>query len=295
MGTNDLLTLNRDDLVIDLYSWINGAMEHGHEALKGITGFGLPPVTNRFFEGAGDGAVFRGSKILPRVLMIPLISQSSSRAGLDGLLSQLARVFTPNGSTQARLRYMASDGLVWYLDVVREDGGDYIREPKEFQRNRFYKTTLGLKAGDPYWTREMPDGFTLKQDSSGRGLMPYLAKLEVSSGKVFGRVTPENVGDAPTWPIWTVGGPLSSLTLTGPYGEVLAWTGSISSSQRRIIDTKNGTIVDENGVNKYNELGTAPQFWPIPADELAIQIDTTGTSTATFITAQWQPRKWSMI
>ena len=295
MANNQIMTLGRGTNIVDLYSWSHGSFNHGYEALEGTEGFGLPPVLNRYFEGAGDGAIYRGSRVLPRVLLVPLVAHESNRAGLDLLLSRLAVILAPDRSTPSTLRYTGPDTHVWYLEVVREDGGDYIRKTLESDRKTYFKTHLGLKAGDPYWTREDAESFTLQQDASGRGLLPYLAKLEVSSGKVFGTLTPENTGDAPAWPMWTIGGPITSLTLTGPKGEVLSWSGSITVGQKLIIDTKRGTIVDQAGVNRYNELGPAPQFWSIPADEAPISISTGGTTGTTYITAEWKPRKWSMI
>lgn len=294
MGANDLLTLTRGTLTIDLYSWIHGNFQSGHEALKGITGFGLPPQTNRWFEGAGNGATYRGSRVLPRPIFIPILTKATNRANLDALLSQVAQALRPNGTDMARLNYKDGNGQTWFVNVVREEGGDYVRD-KTFNRQKYLHTTLTLKAGDPFWTREATNHFSLQQDDSGRGLLPYLANLEVSSGQVFGNLTPENSGDAPAWPVWTIEGPLTGLTLTGANGEVISWSGTMIAGEKRIIDARKGTIVDENGVNKYSELGTAPQFWSIPSVSSPIQIETTGAGTATIVTAEWQPRKWSIV
>jgi len=291
----DTLTLSRGTLSVDLYPWLHGSYEEGTQALAGITGFGLPPLSNRWFEGAGAGATYRGARVMPRVIMLPLVSMGPSREALDGLLSMIARILAPVGSEQARLTYRHANGTNWYLDVVREDGGDYVREAKGFNRDRMFKTTLGLKAGDPFWTRAEPLEFTIRQDDSGRGLMPYLAELEVSSGSVYGDMTIENEGDAPAWPVWTIGGPMTGFTLTGASGEVIAWNGTMVAGERRIIEAKRALIYDENGVNRYNELDSAPNFWAIPAEPYGVKIETEGADAASYVSAQWQPRKWSIV
>jgi hypothetical protein len=296
MASNDLLTLTRGNITIDLYSWLHGSLGQGHEAIMGIEGFGLPPQTNRWFEGAGDGATYRGSRVLPRVMMIPISTQGPNRNQLDLLLSKLARVLAPQGSTQARLNYKDAQGQTWFLRVVREQGGDYVRAKGQFRKDKYLRTTLGLKAGDPFWTREEANEINIRQDDSGRGLLPYLAKLEVSSGQVFGSIIPPNSGDAPAWPVWTIGGPMTEFTLTSTQGEVLQWSGTMAGTDRRIIDAKAGTIVDQDGINRYNELGSAPSFWTIPSEEsAAITIETVGAEAASFVSAKWQPRKWSLV
>lgn len=291
--SNPLLTLSRGTKVIDLYSWVS-LIHTGWEALSGIEGFGMPDQSNNWSESIGDGAVYRGSRVLPREVTIPLVAEHNNRAGLDKLLSDLAVVLSPKRTGTPRLKYRAPDGDIWYLDVIRESGGDYVRVKGSNQRT-YLKSSIVLKAGRPFWIRESPETLTLRQDDSGEGLMPNLAELQLSASQVFGSITPENVGDVEAWPQWTLAGPLTSATLTGPQGQVLQWTGTMIAGESRHIDAQRGTIVDENGDNKFDELGVAPQFWAIPDDEQAITINTEGADGNTYITASWQPRKWSMV
>ena len=65
------LALENDTDALDLdYVFKYG---RGIQALSGATGFGLPPVSIRWLEGAGDGALYRGRRVLPRDIDLPLL------------------------------------------------------------------------------------------------------------------------------------------------------------------------------------------------------------------------------
>jgi hypothetical protein len=275
-------------LSVDLYPWLKG--NKGIEALAGIKGFGWPDVVNRWFEGAGDGAVFRGSRTLPRDIDLPLTAEADDRAGLLSMLSTLALILDPYDGT-ARIDFMLPDGELWFVDVVREGGGDWDRM-KDTDNDKYINTVVSLRAGDPFWTRTRPDQFTVRQDASGRGLMPYIAKLEVSSSGAFGIRDVVNIGDARAWPFWTLKGPFTSFTFVGPKGETIAWSGSILVGNGIYIDTKNGTLKDFNGVNKYDGLASAPKFWSIAPGTAVVSATMLGTSAVSEAKAEWSPRRW---
>jgi hypothetical protein len=289
-----LIISGGNGLAIDLYPWLHGSDE-GIEALEGITGFGLPGVTNRWFEGAGDGATWRGSRTLPREIDLPFTAQAGDRAGLLAMMSNLARILDPSNGA-ARLDYALPDGDLWFANVVREGGGDWKRGArKDSDKDKFVNSYITLKAGDSFWTRTRPEQFDVRQDTSGRGLMPYLAKLEVSSSGAFGSRDVVNIGDAPAWPIWKLTGPFLTLAFTGPKGEALTWSGNIAAGNGLTIDAKNGTVIDYNGVNRYDGLGPAPKFWTIAPGESVVSVIATGTSSTTLIKCTWQPRRWLVV
>ena len=295
MGKSLQLVSDTLDTSIDLYSWLAGVDVDGFEAMAGITGFGFPNVANQWFEGAGDGSTYRGTRVLAKDIELPLRMQGKDRETLNNQISQLARMFDPeNGPVQ--LVYGMPDDDIWYMSIRREGGGDWVRGV-ESNRNRWIKTVFSLRAGDPYWTRDRPEGFIVRQDTSGRGLLVggYLAKMLLSRAAAFGSLTVENIGDAKAWPLWTITGPLDRITLTGARGEVIDWVGTLSGSQGLIIDAQAGTVVDFTGANRYDGLAPAPNFWPIRPGSSVVSVTGTGVTSGSAIQCSWKPRRWAVI
>src|SRR6478736_4102406 len=93
----------------------------GIQVTSGVTGLGLPPVQVRWLEGAGDGAVYRGRRVLPRDIDIPLYILGRDRDDLMSLWSRLAAML----DGKVRLRMVEDDGTSWYCDVYRVGGGTF--------------------------------------------------------------------------------------------------------------------------------------------------------------------------
>lgn len=292
------LYLSKGENTIDLYGWLHGV--DGYEALAGILGFGWPDQENRWFEGSGDGATFRGGRILPRDIDLPMLVEGKDRAEVNARLSVLATVLDPR-TGPARLSFGMPDNELWFVDVVREGGGNWSRNSEESDNRTYVKFVLTLRAGDPYWTRQRAESFDVRQDDSGRGLLPDLAELQLSDAGAFGERQVENVGDAEAFPIWTANGPFTELLLVGPNGETIHWKGSnselgsIETSNGLIIDIKRGTVYDFNGENRYDGLEPSPQMWTISPGNSTVSVQALGVTSDSLIVARWRPRRWMVM
>lgn len=259
-----------------------------------LKGTGLPPVNVQWFEGAGDGANYRGSRVLSRTIDLPLSFYGSSRDEIWDLFSQVAVIFAPNNG-QVRMK-MELDGQTWYTDVVRTGGGDWDWA-SDTDGQTFLRTVITVKAGDPYWTRSDATSQVVSPGGLGRGLIktptPRLSALKVSTTNSLGSVTFQNPGDVAVYPKWTLAGPFTGFTLTSPSGEVLSWSGTLIAGQSLTIDTAAGTIVDQDGVNRYSGLGAVPRFWSIPPGNSIGSVEMLNTvSPGSLATVIWQPKKW---
>lgn len=283
---NRTLTLSNSRLTIDLYSWLKlrDTEGEGVQALEGILGFGMPGQDNHFFEGAAANT-YRGSRLRPRQIDLPLVLTATDRAALNRRFSDLYTVLNPRyGLT--RLTYGLPDGDSWFVDVVRSGGGDYRRNRADTDLETTLKVdVLTLVATDPFWTRARPESFRIVQDDSGRGLLPNLAELQVSSAGAFGRREVINVGDEDAWPVITAKGPFTQVNLVGPHGEVLRWNGNILADNGLVFDANKGTVVDFNGVNRYDGLTSdpVPRFWSIEPGSSQVTVEMTGTSGGTIL------------
>lgn len=298
MAGQHQLTLSKGGISIDLYSWLNTKKigKKGIEALSGIVGFGFPEQSNRWFEGAGDGATWRGSRQGRRSIDLPIIVEGENRNEVLQGLSDLARVLDPK-SGPARLYFALPDGELWFVDVVREGGGDWARNTKDSDNRTFARFILTLVAGDPYWTRELAEDFAVRQDDSGRGLLPGLAKLELSDAGAFGINEVENIGDAEAWPITYAKGPFTRLTMTGPNGEVLDWWGNADANTRLTFNAKDGTVYDQDGENRYDGFAEdpVPLFWSVAPGTSFVTVQAYDVDNTTEIVTTWQPRRWMVM
>lgn len=233
--------------------------------LDGGSGFGLPPVEARWFEGAGDGSLLRGVRVGRREITdLPVIVTGDDADDLLANADMLTRFLTPRqGTTRLRVD-MGSDS--WYVDVIRTGGGD-PESGVDSNGSSWAVYRLQLASGDPFWTRERASVQVIRAAGLGRGLLRpggSLTQLRLSSGQAIGEVTLENPGTAEAWPTVTVAGPGRDLVARSDTGETVLWNGEVLAGEVRVLDFRAGTIVDGDGVNRYDELGPAPRFWEIP-------------------------------
>ena len=264
--------------------------EAGVKAQLAVRGTGLPSVNTQWFEGVGDGATYRGARVLPRVIDVPVKVVGSSRDEILNRMSTLARILAPESGL---VRFTLSLGNTsWYLDVVRTGGGDWAWDA-DTDGTTYVKTVFTLQAGDPYWTRVDESSLSISLSGLGRGLIKAtsLSKLEVSSSSALGSVTFENNGDVGAFPEWTLTAPFDGFTLTSPSGETLRWVGT-KVTGKIIIDAKAGTIVDETGANQYAALDPSPRFWKIPFGETVASITLDGATADSRVDVIWHERKW---
>lgn len=241
----------------------------GVQALAGLTGLGLPSLSTQWMEGAGDGASFRGQRVLPRDIDLPLYLQADDRNGLKVLLSRVARIL----GGECELRIVEDDGEYWYVNVRRVGGGNYVYGTDTIGENDFM-TVVTLRAGDPFWVSSKLNSPIIKTASSGRGLLQGVASLtslKLKSAQTLGAVILENLGDAAAWPRWEITGPGSDFMATSPSGEVLHWAGTLADGRVLYIDTKTGRVWDDLGANRFADMAPAPRMWKVPP----------GVSTAT--------------
>lgn len=301
---SDTLRLVGGGKEVDLYPWLT-AKTKGMEALAGILGFGLPGVENFWFDGAGGGSTYRGSRVGRRSINLPLKVYAQNRSDLSALLSDLSVVLDPIRSQTvdngvAQLFFGGPDDNEWFVNVVRAGGGDWARKVDSDDRT-YFKTTLTLEAGDAFWTRNKPEQFTVKQEPSGNPLLPRIAKLRVGSAAVQGTREVTNVGDTWAWSVVTIKGPTTGVTLIGPNGETLAWDatldtyGPLLDTDTMTIDMRKNTIEDQLGRNRYAGLLPAPRFWYISPGTSEVNVIIEDMTAASLLIAQWWPRRWAVI
>lgn len=251
----------------------------------GGSGWGMAPVANSWFEGAGDGARLRGTRRLQRELVIPISAFGTDRAGVEVQLRKLAGAI--RNPFQVFMDY--ADGRAFYIDAVYEAGaqGQYGNNP-----TRQNDMPIVLTCPDPYWTSVQFQTFTVKPNL-GDPFLPELAELHVGSSIAQGAVTITNTGDVASRPTWTITGPGTGLSITiGGRGLILP-TYTLTAGTIVTIKYANGgwTIKDQLGSNLYTQLGTAPWFLEFPPGVSIVDVALSGATAATTVQAVYPERR----
>lgn len=277
-----LLETERDTLNL------NGVAEQGlgYQATAGATGFGLPSVSAQWLEGAGDGSRFRGQRVLSRDLDMPLDIVGRDRAHLRTLISRLARAV----AQECSLVLVDDEGMRWSTPVYRTGGGEI-----ELAGSTDVQTTLTFRAPDPYFTASTVSTQRVGGDPGTQPFLSSLMSMPLAASQAIGEIQLDNVGDVPAYPVWEVYGPGRDLAVTSPSGETLRWTGSLSATEKLVVDTRTGTVKDGTGANRYALLDTAPRFWTVPPGVSTAAARLLDTTAASRIVCSWRPRRWMVI
>ncbi|ATW61295.1 minor tail protein [Streptomyces phage Alsaber] len=271
---------------------LNGVEDEGAgvQATTGVTGLGLPPVSVQWLEGAGDGATYRRSRTLPRDIDIPLDIVGRDREDLKQITSRLAKML----AGPCTLRMIEDDGTDWSTEVVRIGGGEYSYG-NDTTGNKDVQTVITLRAGDPYWTSSKSTTQQIGGSTAAAPFISGLMSMPVASSQAMGSIILENTGDVTAYPVWTIFGPGDNFKAISPTGETLWWKGTLTASQKLIVDTQKGTVKREDGSNQYALLAAAPRFWAIEPGTATCTAELLNTTSASKITVSWRPRKWMVI
>jgi phage-related protein len=251
----------------------------------GGSGWGMAPVVNSWFEGAGDGARLRGTRRVQRELVIPISAFGMNRDEVEVQLRRLAG--TIRNPFQVFMDY--ADGRSYYIGAVYEAGASGLYGNNPTRRNDL---PIVLKCPDPYWTSVQFQTLSVKP-ALGNPFLPELAELQVGSSVAQGQVTVNNVGDVSSRPTWTITGPGTGLSLTiGGRGLILP-TYTITAGTTVKIEYKDGgwTIKNHLGANLYTQLGPAPWFLEFPPGTSVVDIAMADATQATKIEAIYPERR----
>jgi hypothetical protein len=260
----------------------------GFQALAGATGLGLPQLSVQWLEGAGDGAAYRGRRVLPRDIDIPLDIVGRDRAHLSGLVTRLARVLADESGLT--LTYIDSGGVRWSTSVAWIGGGEMDAGTSA----RDVQTVITLRAPSPYFLAESPQTVPLGGASAG-AFLSSMSSMPLASSQAIGAVQLSNEGDVNAFPVWEVTGPGDNFKAISATGKTLHWTGTLTAGQKLIVDMGAGTVKDGTGANRYASLAAAPHFWSVPPGVSTATASLLNTTSASKVVCSWRPRKWVVI
>lgn len=254
-----LVGANGDTIVFDNESYVLNPE---------FLGFGVAPAQVRIENSAGDGGVFRHAKRGVRNLDIPVTVIGSDRADVQAKLRRLAKL-TQNNRGPLVLEARYSDGETLSLETYYTGGAE-----SQWGSNAgliWCKWALSLQAPQPYWQSTNLEQFTVTRGSTGRGLLPQLSKLRISSSQALGTVLINNTGDVEMFPTYRIIGPITNLVVSSN-GSSFGFNEPLLAGEIIYVNTATGEVYDQSNQNRYDILNPAPKLFPIPVGESTIVI-----------------------
>lgn len=240
-----------------------------------MTGFGIPTPEVRIEPSAGDGGVHRHSKRGVRVVDMSVTVLGTDRADVQTKLRRLARLLQDTkGATQivASFSDPGDPGFVNYSLYLNGHytGGAETQWGSDAGQT-WCRWVLSFSCPNPFWQSSTLETFTIQANGdTGRGLLPKLTMLRVSSSTTLGVVNVDNQGDVNAYPVWEFTGPITSLVATdGTYSFGFA---SVPAGETYTVDTKAGTVKDSSGANKYSMLSSAPKLFTLPPGPSTVSV-----------------------
>ena len=155
---------------------------------------------------------------------------------------------------------------------------------------RWCMGVLTFACPSPFW---LGAEATTEWRSSVAGMFFPFLPLVVGNSQVLGSVTVDNDGDDDAFPVWTVTGPATAVSLTNvTTGEVLVLTRTISVGDTIVIDTRERqqTAVLNGVTNLWGDLSDASTMWALEPGINDLTLTVSGSTSNTRVRMTYQPR-----
>ncbi|HLP97651.1 MAG TPA: hypothetical protein VK149_04320 [Sideroxyarcus sp.] len=259
----------------------------GYNVTTGLRGLGVPSTDVRIDNSAGDGGTWRSTRRGLREIDLPLVILGADRDETEEKLRRLAKALSDRYGTPY-LRADYADGSAYTIEVHYTGGAETVFGADA--NETFVRWPITLSCPDPFWTSVQSVQFSLGYQSGNRGLLPRLDQLQVAPSGILGAYQVENTGDVEAYPVWTLTGTATNVSIT-LNGVGFTYTETMTSSSRVTINTRLATVADASNNNKYAFLGAAPKLFALPPGTSTINITVSGADTSTVISGYFNPRR----
>lgn len=253
----------------------------------GGSGWGMAPVINSWFEGAGDGDVYRGTRRPRRQLVVPIAAFGSTPREVEAAIRKLIQIIRD----PFRVYIDLDGGETYWIEAVYESGaeGVYTSAPDQWNDLK-----IVFSCPDPYWTSDSAQSFIIAPVPADAPFLPKFAGLNVASSAAFGEVTVTNVGDVASKPTLTIHGPGQNPTFK-VNGEGFVLLKTLGLNDIVTVEYRDGgwVIEDQNGVNLYGQLQTSPTpiFPELPTGISVVTATMASTGVQSYIQGIYPERR----
>lgn len=179
------------------------------------------------------GSVFAGAKIGERLIDLPVEVRAPTHTELLATLRAVAYMMNPTlGKGQLKvITPNYNRGLYCYPTGIQVG-----------ERDVTASLVLSFKANDPFWYDSVSEGVSFVQGET----LPFFPIFPISliTSLNFSEDSVQNLGDVEAWPVWTVYGPASGVTLeNSTTGKKIDLSGLIIEvGEKLVINTREKSI-----------------------------------------------------
>ncbi|MFI9598941.1 phage distal tail protein [Streptomyces sp. NPDC052043] len=271
--------------VTKLSDWENGWLLQ-----PGAKGLDMPQYAYTTDESPGiDGHALRDVRAQAKEIVLPVAFWvHDSRQAYKQRRRALIKSMNPKRGV-GTLTLIEPDGATRSIGAYYTGGleGD---ESLDAAGERWCINALTFATPSPYWIGAEAS-LEFKTGSAGT-FFPFLP-LTVGDSQVLGSVTIDNDGDDDAWPVWTIKGPATSITLINQTtGLRLVLTRTITAADTIVIDTRERqqTALLNGTTNLWPDLSTDSDLWPLAEGVNQCSLTVAGSTGATSVRLTYQPR-----
>lgn len=248
-----------------------------------LIGFGIPPTSVRIDESARYGGVWRYTRRGVRNVDMPVTVFGDTALEVETSLRRLARLTQDTSGPTVLTALRDAGDLTMALHYT---GGAELEYGGSAGGKTWATMMLSFQAPNPYWESATVETFTVTTGNTGRGLLPQLTKLRVSSSQALGIINVNNTSDVPVYPTFEVVGPVDELEVS-LNGQGWTFTEAVTTGDIFTVDHETATVTGIGGVNRYDILDTAPKFFALPPGLSSVLVTGTDADLDTVIRATY--------
>lgn len=285
---NEMPTVSFTDpagAVTKFSDWANGwALQPGAKGLD------MPAYTFTQDESPGiDGYAVRQVRAQGKEIALPIAFWADdSRAAYLTRRRTLIRSLNPKRG-EGTLTVTQADGTARTIGA-RYTAGLEGDESLDAAGARWCMGVLTFGCPSPFW---LGPEVTTEWRSAVSGTFFPILPLVVGPSQVLGSVTVDNDGDDDAFPVWTITGPATAISLTNvTTGEVLVLTHTITVGDTVVIDTRERqqTALLNGTTNLWGDLSDASTMWALEPGTNDLTLTVTGSTSNTRVRMTYQPR-----
>jgi len=271
---------------------LSGDLRSMTQVIRGRTGMLEPKYQHQFVESAtDDGAQWDGVRTLIREIGWPLFVHAGSSTALRVEHDRFLRTMQPD--KLGVLTVGTPDGQRRYIQLRYSDGAEGDESGGSYGIV-WIKHQLTMLAEQPYfygdpisYTFGGPEGVNFYGGGVGTLGPPY----HISSSRGLGSAVVSTPGDLPSWPVWTINGPMTSFTgVIGGKSITLPITLTLGQWIKVTTEPRVGTILDQTGTSRWPNAG-AVTFGPVqPFADSALTLTIAGATDDTTVVFEFTPR-----
>lgn len=272
-----------------------------------LTGIGVTALKGRWNAPrriVADAAPLRDGTILRRVaidagqVMLALTVFGDTALEIFERLEAMSRWLNSPEGSPLLLGMKRPDDTWREIEAYYQGGleGDDSYPSALIASGGYATRAVEFYAPEPWWQDGTDLGDTFVLGDVPAVTWPLSWPIFLSSSDVFASTTVSNDGDVEAWPVWTITGPFTELTLrnttTGAY---FKYTASLAAGAQLVVDTRPGRklVYDPAGANLWRNVLDGSDLWSLARGTNAISVEMTGATSASSVDLVYRNRYWS--